>query len=103
MPKLLINIDGENIAVSTLAIGPTTAKVTDAVIMASFVHKSGGDIHFNTVSDPTAAGITGDFPAVATDKWEVWGHDEVLTFRMIKQTSESDAVVVVQYYGDGRA
>ena len=101
MPKLLINIDGENITVSSTAIGPTTAKVTDAVVMASFYHKSGGDIHFNTVSDPTAAGVTGDFPAVVTNKWEIWGNDEIKTFRMIRQSS--DAVVAVQYYGDGRA
>jgi hypothetical protein len=94
--------DGENITVSATAIGPTAAKVTGNVYAALFWLKSGGKIHHNTLTTPTAAGVTGDIGRILDEKWEVEGADEVLNFKMVKQTSEPDAVVAVQYYGSGR-
>ena len=91
---------GENIAVSSTAIGPTAAAVTSKVVMGTFWLKSGGKIHHNIASTPTAAGVTGDNGQSLDDKWEVWGRDNVLNFLMVKRTGEADAVVAVQYFGD---
>lgn len=103
MNSALVQRDGENITVSSTAIGPTAAKVTSEVMAASFWLKSGGKIHHNTKTTPTAAGVTGDIGCILDEKWEVLGHDEVLNFRMVKQTGEADAVVAVQYYGTGKS
>ena len=100
MPTL-IQIGGENITVSSSVIGPTSSEVTDEVIMAEFYHKSGGDIHVNTVTDPTAAGVTGDIRQRSGNRWRVWGHDEVQSFLMIREGS-GDGIVAVQYYGTGK-
>ena len=102
MNPRLVQRDGENITVSTTAIGPTVAKVTDEVSAALFWLKSGGKIHHNTKTTPTAAGVTGDIGRILDEKWEVEGHDEVLNFKMVKQTAEPDAVVAVQFYGSGK-
>ena len=96
----LVKIDGENIAVSSTAIGPTASKITSRVIMGTFWHKSGGKLHHNISSTPTAAGVTGDIGQALDDKWEIWGADNLLNFTMVLRTGESDAVVAAQYYGE---
>jgi hypothetical protein len=101
-PKL-VQRGGENITVSTVSIGPTAATVGDETQAAMFWLKSGGKIHYNTKTTPTAAGVTGDIGRILDEKWEVEGHDEVLNFKMIKQTGEPDAVVAVQYFGSGKS
>ena len=96
----LVQTGGEDITVSNTKIGPTAAKVVDKVVMASFQHLSGGKIFMQTFADPTAGGTNGDFEAAVTDKWNVWGHDEIRDFLMIRQAT--DATVAVQYFGTGK-
>jgi len=97
----LTAIDGENITVSTIAIGPTASKITRRVEMGVFWLKSGGKIYHNIKTPPTDAGVTGDMGQSLDDRWEIWGQDNVKNFKMIKRTSEADAVVAVQYFGTG--
>jgi hypothetical protein len=97
----LVQIGGEQISVGTAAIGPTTAEVTSEVHMAEFEHLSGGAIFMQTQEDPTAGGTNGDFPAEPGRRWRIWGHDEVLSFRMIRQGGVS-GVVAAQYFGTGK-
>lgn len=97
----LVQIGGEDITVAGTAIGPTTTQVTDEVIMAEFEHRSGGSIFMQTAVDPIAAGGSGDFSAEQGNRWQVWGHDEVQSFRMIRQFGTS-ATVAVQYFGTGK-
>ena len=97
----LKQIGGENITVSNAVIGPTAAQITTELHMASFVHLSGGDINMNIFTDPEAAAVNGDFPSEVGDKWEIWGPDDIQSFRMIRQAS--DAVVAVQYFGTGKS
>lgn len=96
----LSKVDGENITVSSTAIGPTSAKLTSRVVMGTFWLKSGGKLHHNVSTTPTAAGVTGDIGQTLDDKWEIWGLDNLRSFKMVLRTGESDAVVAVQYYGD---
>ena len=93
----LSKIGVENITVSTsvVSLTPTNGEVLLAIIH----HRSGGNIYQNTNSDPTAGGAAGDHPQYLEDIWKVWGYDNINNHRMIKLTSESDAVVAVQYYG----
>ena len=97
----LVQIDGEDVTVAGTAIGPTAAKVTGQVIMAEFEHRSGGAIFMQTTVDPIAGGGSGDFSADQGERWRVWGHDEVLSFRMIRQGGVS-ATVAVQFFGTGK-
>lgn len=97
----LVAIDGENITVSTTAIGVTTSEITSPVRMGVFWLKSGGKIYHNMKTTPTAAGVTGDIGQAVGDRWEIWGSDALKNFRMVKRTGEADAVVAVQLFGDG--
>ena len=97
----LLPIDGENITVSATAIGATASKITSPVIMGTFWLKSGGKIHHNMKTTPTAAGATGDIGEALDDKWQIWGNDQLKDFKMVKRTGEADAVVAVQYFGSG--
>lgn len=97
----LVQIGGENLTVSSTVKGPTATEVTDEVVMAEFLHKSGGDIFMQAEADPTASGTNGDFPAVPLDRWRIWGHDEVQSFLMIRQGA-TDAEIAAQYFGTGK-
>ena len=97
----LNRIGGEDITVSTTAIGPTATQVTNEVLMAVFAHRSGGEVHWNISVDPTAAGSNGDIDQADGDKWGIWGHDNVLNMKMIR-TGGSDGIIAVQYFGTGR-
>ena len=96
----------EEITVSSSAIGVTASLLvssdglTTGVVMGSFQHASGGDIHINPINDPVA-GDGDDMKKIARDIWEVWGFDDLQNFQMIKQTGASDAKVVVHLFGEG--
>ena len=96
----LKQLGGENITVSSTAIGPTSSEVTDEVMMAEFQLLSGGALHCQTKTTPTAVGITGDFRYGPGAIWRVWGHDEIKDFLMIALTV--NALVAVQFYGTGK-
>ena len=96
----LVQTGGEDITVADSAIGPTSSLVTSEVMMAQFSHRSGGNIHAQTFVDPTAAGNLGDFLFTVGNNWRVWGHDEILSYRMIRVGSVS-GTVGVQYFGTG--
>tara|TARA_Y100000310_G_C20156923_1_gene567276 strand:+ start:64 stop:372 length:309 start_codon:yes stop_codon:yes gene_type:complete len=99
MPDL-IAIGEETITVSSTAIGPEDGTAfANAVEYAIFQHRSGGKIYHNIISDPVAGGGAGDIPGYVGDIWTIKGHDHIKNFDMIKQTSESDATVVAQYFG----
>lgn len=100
----LTQIDGENITVGSAKIGFTSTILVDrtnkeTIIEARCRHKSGGQIHHNSKTDPTAAGVTGDQGQVLDDEWIVRGGRDLANFQMIKQTGEADAVVAVQFFG----
>jgi len=97
----LIQIGGEDIAVSTTAIGPTATQVTAEVVMAQFNLRAGGDLHAQTSATPIAAGGSGDYLFTQGNHWRVWGHDEVLNYLMVRVGS-TNATVGVQYFGTGR-
>lgn len=95
----------EEITVSSTAIGVTAGLLVSSgaptgVVMGSFQHASGGDIHINPINDPVA-GDGDDMKKIARDIWEVWGFDDLRTFQMIKQTGADDAKVVVHLFGEG--
>jgi len=94
-------LGGEDITVAGTAIGPTAVEVTDNVVYAEFNLRSGGSLHGQTFATPTAGGNLGDFLYGVGDSWQVWGHDEVLDYLMIR-TGGVSAVVGVQYYGVGK-
>jgi len=96
----LVKISGEDIPVSTSAIGPTASLLTSRVLMGIFWLKSGGKIHHNVGTTPTAAGVTGDLGENLDNKWEIWGLDNLRTFTMILRTGELAAVVPAQYWGE---
>lgn len=96
----LVQIGGEDITVSSTAIGPTTTEVTDEVIVAEFQVKRGGALYCNTKDTPTAPGTNGDIGQTIGSRWRVTGHDEVLNFKMI--ATDIDATVAVQYFGTGK-
>lgn len=96
----LVQIGGENITVSSTAIGPTAAEVTDEVFVAEFQVKRGGALYCNTKDTPTAPGTNGDIGQGIGSRWRVVGHDEVLNFKMI--ATDVDATVAVQYFGTGK-
>lgn len=98
----LVKVNGENLAVTTAAVvKPTASKVTGRVIMATFHHRSGGKLNCNVGTNPTGAGVTGDWGQQVEDKWEIWGYPNVLDFRMIGQTGAADATVAAVYWGEG--
>lgn len=100
----LRQISEEQITVSTVSIGITSGLLVDStgnpldIILATFQHRSGGKIQENAQTAPTADGSVGDERTIG-DEWKVTGHDDLANERMIKQTSESDAVVNVRLYG----
>lgn len=102
IPNLLL-IGDEEITVSTVAIGPTAAQVTDAVVMAIFQCVEGTAtqrIRFRINNDPVAAGTNGElaFGVDNNEAWEVWGHDNILNAKMIR-VDAADVQVAVQYFG----
>ena len=94
-------IGGENLDVSTTAVGITASLITTKVLMVRAVHKSGGGLHHNAASTPTAAGVTGDQPMDINDEIEVWGAPDLLGIKWVKRTGEADAVVAIQTFGEG--
>lgn len=92
---------GENITVSTVAIGPTLATVDVEVIMAEFSHREGGSVFAQSAATPDAAGLAGDFEYTNGDHWRVWGQSDIKTFKMVKRTGHPDASIAVQYFGTG--
>jgi len=96
----MIPIGAEDIVVSSAAIGPTAAEVTDDVIMAIFQIVVGTATEFlwAVVGTATAGGAGEHRHDVDShDRWEVRGHDNVLNFTMIRETA--DVTVAVQYFG----
>jgi len=100
----LKQLNDEQITVSTALIGVTstklvnTAGVTQGVILINFQHVSGGTIRVNSKTSPTAGGTVG-FQKTIGDEWQVAGFDDMTNFEMIKETSESDATVMCQFFG----
>lgn len=96
-------INEEDITVSTAAIGPSSGSAFgNEVDLATFQLRSGGKIHGNPFSAPTAAGGAGDVEYLQGQSWWIRGHDNIKAFNMIKQTGEADATVSVIYWGTGR-
>lgn len=101
----LVALATEEITVGGAAIGITATLLVDAdgktlgAVMAKFQHASGGDIHSNPVNTPVAADGD-DFKRSVGNIWEVWGYDDLTNFKMIAQTGESDAKVVMHLFGD---
>ena len=92
-------IGDETITVSTVAIGPTTAEVSNRVDLATFHLVSGGTLNWRIGNTPIAAGGAGETGQVADDHWEVSGFQNIRDFLMVKRTAESDAIVGVVYWG----
>ena len=95
----LVQVGGENLTVSSTALGPTASEVTGKVFMAEFQNKGGGPVFFNEVTTPTAAGVTGDIAMQVGARWRVWGTDAITNCLMIR--IHSDANIAVQYFGQG--
>lgn len=101
MIEILKRLLGEDIVVSTTAIGPTVATIPVGTIMASFNNREGGIINWNIDATPVAGGTFGDIGQVSNSKWNIWGKDNLIGMKMVKQTGESDSTVAVQYFGEG--
>ncbi len=101
----LKQLSSETITVSTAAIGITSSLLVDTtgrlynVIHADFQHRSGGKINCLAQATPVAAGGNGETQRSIGDEWRVIGYSDLVTFKMVKQTGEADAVVDVQLYG----
>ena len=100
----LVSIGDEEITVSATSIGPTASEVTDNVKMAVFQVVASGnqDLRSRMNADPVAGGGNGELFHTVADLpiWEVWGHDNVLNFKMIK-TGGTDHTVAIVYFGSG--
>ena len=102
MVEILKRLFGEDITVSTTAIGPTVVNIPSGTIMASFVCRTGGKIIWNITTIPIDTGAAGDVPQQTDDRWEIWGYDNIIDMKMIKQNGQSDQTVAVQYFGEGK-
>jgi hypothetical protein len=100
----LVQISEEQITVSSSSIGVTSTLLVDTsgdvtgVKIARFAHESGGIIRVNAKTAPAANGTVGAQKTIG-DEWQVSGFDDLNNFRMIKETSESDATVNVMLFG----
>lgn len=98
----LVAIGDEDITVSTSAIGPTAGEVTNEVRMASFHLVSGGSIFHRMTGTPDKDRGNGEIGQIADDHWDVWGHNNIKNFLMVKRDGEADALIGVQYFGTGK-
>jgi hypothetical protein len=96
----LVYIGAEQITVSSTVIGPTASEVTPAAQKATFQHKNGGLI-YHLIGTPTENGTAGEFEQGSGDIWDLYGHDAIANFKMVKQAGEVDATIAVQYWGSG--
>jgi len=100
----LRQLSEEQITVSTSSIGITSTLLTNAagadlgILMVTMQHRSGGKIQVNANTAPAADGSVGDEKTIG-DEWKISGWDDINNFRMIKQTSESDATINVMLFG----
>jgi len=100
----LKQLDDEQITVSASLVKVTSTKlvstggVTQGIILINFQHVSGGLIRVNSKTDPAADGSVG-FQKSVGDEWQVAGFDDMVNFQMIKETSESDATIMCQFFG----
>jgi len=98
-------LSDEQVTVQALAVGITSTLLVDTdgntlgVQHAMFQHLSGGKIKTNASQDPTQGGTEGSFERDVGDEWMVSGFDDLTSFRMIKGTAESDAIINVQLFG----
>ena len=103
----LTQIGGEVITVSTVVIGITSTLLVDSdgntlnVKEAIFQHESGGQIRGDAEKVPGAPAADGSEGRrfSATAEWKVTGFDDLVNFRMIKETGVDDAIVGVQLFG----
>ena len=103
----LPQLGGEQITVDGTAggTGITSTLLVDVngntlgVTIANFQHLSGGKINTDAKATVTGGGAEGSSERNVGDEWSVTGYDDLVGFRMIKQTGEADAVVNCQLYG----
>ena len=100
----LVQQAAETITVAGTATGVTSSLLEDSGkplnrFVAKFQHRSGGKIYGLASASPGAGGGNGEEGVIAGDEWTVTGYEDLKNFKMIKRTSESDAIVDVQLYG----
>ena len=96
-------IGDEALTVSTSSVGLTAAEITRRVLVARVLHFSGGTVYYRNTGAASNSGANGEHQLDIGDEIEVWGNPAMNAIRFIKDSGVADAVLNVQYDGEGGA